>query len=125
MPTSKDLLDAAKKVLKDNSPSEMNLATILKTGTDDVAAYAKAKAELRTSMTSMKGETKNLSDDIKNLTSGLSALQKVQPVMKAPADAKVYAEIVRDMTDKIKVLTKYAHDIDERVKTGERLKTSP
>ncbi len=119
MPTSKDILTNAKKDLDKNSTAEKALKDIVDTGTTDLAEFAKAKAVLRTSINSMNGMTDLLEKRLKDLIRDLADLEKQEPVMKAPADAKVYAALVQAFKDEMKHSRAYQLKIDALAKKAE------
>lgn len=119
MPTSKDILTQAKKDLDENSTASRALDDIIKIGTTDLAEYAKAKAVLRTSINSMNGMTTLLEKRLKDLIKDLASLEKNEPVMKAPADAKVYEALVTAFADEMKQARAYQLKIDALVKKAE------
>jgi hypothetical protein len=102
MPTSKDILDKADKTLKSNQIVPMVYNDAAKQGEQDIAAYGKARAELSTSINSMKGLCEGADSKLKALNAGLSELKKNEAVMKAPADAAKYKKLVADYTAEIK-----------------------
>ncbi len=122
MPTSKDILDDAAKVLKKNPVVEMALKDTLDQGVKDCATFGKAKAELATSIKSMKTAVDNLDDTLKELNAGLTALKKNEAVMKAPADAKAYDKLVDQFSDTIKSGMEYSKKISAQIKTADGLK---
>lgn len=113
MPTSKDILDEAQKVLKSTSFAEMAVNDAVKSGVADVAAFGKARSELSSSINSLKTMSKNIEEDIKDLNAGLSALRKNEAVMKAPADAASFKKLVAELTSKIKK----AMELNKKVET--------
>jgi len=119
MPTSKDILTAAKKDLENNSTAEKALEDILKTGTTDLADFAKAKACLRTSINSMNGMADLLEKRLKELIKDQAALKKNEPVMKAPADAKVYEALMAAFDKEMKQARAYQLKIDALAKKAE------
>lgn len=124
MPTSKDLLKDAQKTLKTNDIIRMALKDVAKTGTSDVAEFAKARSVLATSMNSMSGSIKMLEGKLKKLNAGLSALKKTEPVMKAPADKKIYDKLTKDYTEMIKDGMTFHKEIQGLLKTGQKLRKS-
>lgn len=119
MPTSKDVLDTAAKTLKDNAIVELALKDTVNQGTADIAACAKAKAELRGSVNSMKTAVATLEDKIKELNKGLTALEKNEAIMKAPADAKAYKKLQSQFADSIKTAMTYSKQLDAAIKKAE------
>jgi hypothetical protein len=116
MPTSKDILKDAKKDLDDNSTAEKALSDILEIGQKDLGEFAKAKAVLRTSITSMEKMTNQLEDQLKKLIKDQEALEKQKAVMAAPADAKVYEAIVKAFEAEKKQQRTYQLKLDALVK---------
>ncbi len=102
MPTSTDILNKAEKALKDNQIAAMVYNGAVKQGEEDMAAYGKARAELSTSINSMKGLCDNADTKLKALNAALSELKKNEAVMKAPADAKKYATLTAGLAAEIK-----------------------
>jgi hypothetical protein len=113
MPTSKDILDDAQKTLKSTSFAEMAVNDAVKSGVADVAAFGKARAELSSSINSLKTMSKNIEEDIKDLNGGLSELRKNEAVMKAPADSASFKKLVAEFTAKIKK----AMELNKKVET--------
>ena len=102
MPTSKDILKDAAKVLDKNKLAKMAYEDSIDMGVKDTAAYAKARAELTTSINSMSGLVKNAEAGLKQLNKGLTSLRKNEPVMKAPADKKAYDRLLQTYAASIK-----------------------
>lgn len=119
MPTSKDILNEAKKDLDKNSTAEKALKDIVDTGTTDLADYARAKQVLRTSINSMNKMAELLESRLKELIRDLEHLEKQEPVMKAPADARVYAALVQAFKDEMKQSRNYQLKIDALAKKSE------
>jgi hypothetical protein len=119
MPTSKDILIQAKKDLEKNSTADRALTDIVKTGTTDLAEFAKAKQTWRVSINSMNGMTDTLEKRLKELIKDLADLEKNEPVMKAPADAKVYEALVTAFKDEMKQARAFQLKIDALVKKAE------
>jgi hypothetical protein len=118
MPTSKDILVDAKKELDKHSQSEDHLKELLKTGVADLAAFGKAKAELGTSIGAMNQQTGVLESRLKELIKELAALEKNEPVMKAPADAKVYEALVKAYKAEMKMQRDYQLKLDQLAKSA-------
>jgi hypothetical protein len=119
MPTSKDILNEAKKDLDKNATAEKALKDIVDTGTTDLADFARAKQVLRTSINSMNKMAELLESRLKELIRDLEQLEKQEPVMKAPADARVYAALVQAFKDEMKQSRNYQLKIDALAKKAE------
>ena len=119
MPTSKDILTEAKKDLDKNATAEKALKDIVDTGTTDLADYARAKQVLRTSINSMNKMAELLETRLKELIRDLAQLEKQEPVMKAPADARVYGALVQAYKDEMKQSRNYQLKIDALAKKAE------
>lgn len=115
MPSSKDLLTEAKKTLDDNSDTEANVKIQIKTCQDDLGNYATHKRLLQTAIISLSNSADDQVDRLKALNKGLSDLKKTEPVMKAPADAKVYEALVKAYTKAIQDHMGYHKDMEAEV----------
>ncbi len=93
MPTSKDILATAKKALEESAIVPQAYSDMVSQMTTDIAAFAKAKAEISTGVNSMKGSIKIVTENVKDLNKALTDLQKNKAVMLAPADAKAYEDL--------------------------------
>ena len=120
MPTSKDILKDAKKDLDTNSSAEKALADILSIGQTDLGEFAKAKAVLRSSITSMEKTTNQLEEQLKQLIKDQEALEKQKAVMAAPADAKVYEALIKAFEAEKKNQRAYQLKIDALVKQAKQ-----
>jgi hypothetical protein len=102
MPTSKQIINDAEKTLDDNSMAKMATDDAVKQATEDTAAYGKAEKSLRLSISALKQSVKVSDEKIKELNAGFTELKKNEPVMRAPADEKVYKKLVTDYASAIK-----------------------
>lgn len=119
MPTSKDILNAAKKVLDDNEIVPMAYKDTTDLMVQDIAAFSKARAELATGINSIKGQNEVLEGRLKKLAAGLTELQKNAPVMKAPADAKVNAEHIKAFKEAIQKGTEWSKKLADALSKGQ------
>lgn len=125
MPTSKDILKDAQKVL-DTAGLRVggggrSLRENISQCEDDMAAFGKARAGLSSSIASIKQLTDLLEDDVKDLNKGLTTLQKNEAVMLAPADAKAYKKLVDEMKSAIKDAMSFNKDLGALSKKAEDL----
>ncbi len=121
MPTSKDIIRDAEKAIKDNTTPKKAIDDMIKQGVVDTGAYAKARAELGTSIRSMGTSVKLLEDRLKELNAEFTALKKNEPVMRAPADAKQYQALVKSFTEAIRDGMKYHKDLSATLKKAEEI----
>lgn len=119
MPTSKDILNAAKKVLDDNEVVPMAYKDAVDQMVQDIAAFSKARAELGTGINSIKQQNEVLEGRLKKLNAGLAELQKNAPVMKAPADAKVNAEYLKDFKEAIQKGMEWSKKLEDALSKGQ------
>ncbi len=120
MPTSKDILSAAQKTLDGNKIVDKVYSDATQMGIKDTGAFAKARAELGTSINSMKGLMSGIEPLLKALNAGLTELRKNEPVMRAPADAKAFKELLQKYTDAIRKGTELGTKLNEALQTAER-----
>ncbi len=122
MPTSKDILNDAEKTCKKAAVSKPVLKEAFNTGIADIAAFAKARAELATSVNSMKVMLDNIEDSVKALNKGLSDLKKNEAVMAAPADAKAYKALVAEYVEAIQLAMGWSKEMTDLVKKAEKMR---
>jgi hypothetical protein len=121
MPNSKDILSEAKKAF-DKCKVDSRLAKEgIDQGTTDLAALAKARAEMATSAQSMKTAVGSLGDRIKELNKVLTDLKKNEAVMKAPVDARAYKELTSDLAGHIRDGMQFVKEYDALVKKAEKM----
>ncbi len=121
MPNSKDILSDARKAF-DKCKVDSRLAKEgIDQGTTDLAALAKARAEMATSAQMMKTAVGSLADRIKELNKVLTDLKKNETVMKAPIDARAYKELTSVLADHIRDGMQFVMAYDVLVKKAEKL----
>lgn len=101
MPTSKDILNLAKKSLEDSAIVPQAYTDMVNQMTTDIAAYGKALAEINTGINSLRNGVKIVEENVKDLNKALADLQKNKAVMLAPADAKAYEDLCGKMKTSI------------------------
>jgi Cdc6-like AAA superfamily ATPase len=121
MPNSKDILSDARKAF-DKCKVDSRLAKEgIDQGTTDLAALAKARAEMATSAQMMKTAVSSLADRIKELNKVLTDLKKNETVMKAPIDARAYKELTGVLADHIRDGMQFVMAYDVLVKKAEKI----
>jgi hypothetical protein len=120
MPTSKDILNNAEKSFKKAVLAKTWVKESFAQGTADVAAFAKARAELATSVPSMKNWLDKIEDSVKDLNEGLTDLKKNESVMLAPADAKAYKAQVAEYVEAIQLAMGWSKEMSDLVKSAEK-----
>lgn len=120
MPTSKDILKDSEKHLKANAIVKMALQDSIKTGQQDTGEFAKAQKVLIVSVRSMTESVKQTDKKLKSLNKLLSELKKAAPVMKAPADKKVYDKLMTACTDNIKMGMTLQKDLEATLKKAQQ-----
>ena len=102
MPTSKDLLNTAGKTLNTYDIDRSSHDVSIKDTRKRIGQLTMAKAVLENNITATEHSLKVLAGSLAKLNAGLSELNKSAPVFKAPADAKVYAQLKAGYTEAIK-----------------------
>jgi hypothetical protein len=121
MPTSKDILNDAEKSFKKAVLTKTWVKESFNQGTADVAAFGKARAELATSIPSMKKWLDNIEESVKDLNKGLTELKKNETVMLAPADAKAYKAQVAEYVEAIQLAMGWSKEMTDLVKSAEKM----
>jgi hypothetical protein len=102
MPTSKDLLAQAKKTLDSNKIDAGPHAASIKQNRKEISDLQMLKLVLKNAVTANDHTLTVMNTKLAKLNAGLSELNKNAPVFKAPADAKVYAQLKAEYTKMIK-----------------------
>jgi hypothetical protein len=102
MPTSKDLLAQAKKTLDSNRINRVPHEQSVRKTEKELGEFAKLKLILKNSLGATDHSLCVLNGLLAKLNAGLTELNKNAPVFRAPADAKVYAQLKAEYTESIK-----------------------
>jgi hypothetical protein len=104
--TSKDILKEAADTLKKNNVSEMAITDEYEQVLKDCRIASAALKVARQGMGILNKSVSEHEDSIKELEDGMKELKKNEAVMAAPADKKVYLQLMKEFEDRTTVCGK-------------------